>query len=260
MNITMCPPKYFGVDYEINPWMHTSCQPDLDLAKIQWKGIRDTFSKIKIQLDFIEPKNGYPDMVFVANAGLPVGSDFILSNFHYKERQGESLFFYEYFSKRFNIITLPDSIKFEGQGDAFFACGKLLAGYGFRSSPNFSDWMKEKYKCDVLRLHLINDKFYHLDTAIAQIEEGVFVVVKEAFSDESIKSLKKEDWELIFLSKEDAENFVANLIVYKKNIVLNKISNPLRDELEKRGFNIFETPTSEFMKSGGSVRCLSLVY
>ena len=27
----MCPPDYFGVFYEINPWMHTQIAPDRDL-------------------------------------------------------------------------------------------------------------------------------------------------------------------------------------------------------------------------------------
>src|SRR6266516_4183367 len=32
----MCPPNYFGVFYEINPWMHQENRPDFELAIEQW--------------------------------------------------------------------------------------------------------------------------------------------------------------------------------------------------------------------------------
>jgi len=32
----MCPPDHFGVEYEINPWMHTEDAPDPDRARQQF--------------------------------------------------------------------------------------------------------------------------------------------------------------------------------------------------------------------------------
>ena len=35
----MCPPDYFGIFYEINPWMHTENATDRDLAQEQWHNL-----------------------------------------------------------------------------------------------------------------------------------------------------------------------------------------------------------------------------
>jgi hypothetical protein len=35
----MCPPDYFGVFYEINPWMHRENRPDFELAIEQWHNL-----------------------------------------------------------------------------------------------------------------------------------------------------------------------------------------------------------------------------
>jgi len=200
-------------------------------------------------------------MVFVANAGLPMKDKFILSNFTHKERQGEVEFFRKYFSKKFEVIELPEDIKFEGQGDAFFVGKKLFIGNGFRSSEKAGDYIKEYLPDDykIIKLNLINQNFYHLDTAIAYIGDDNFLVVKSAFSDDSLEILKRQG-NLIFLSDEDAKNFAANNIIYKENIILNDATPELEKKLNDLDLNVIKKNTSEFLKSGGSVRCLSLVY
>ena len=37
--ILMCPPDYYGIEYEINPWMSRERQADRDLAIEQWEGL-----------------------------------------------------------------------------------------------------------------------------------------------------------------------------------------------------------------------------
>ena len=40
-HILMCPPRYYGIEYEINPWMNRRRQVDHDLACRQWADLRD---------------------------------------------------------------------------------------------------------------------------------------------------------------------------------------------------------------------------
>ena len=35
----MCPPRHFGVLYEINPWMHREVAVDPDAATTQWQAL-----------------------------------------------------------------------------------------------------------------------------------------------------------------------------------------------------------------------------
>ena len=37
----MCPPRFFRVEYEINPWMDTGVPVDADLAVKQWERLRE---------------------------------------------------------------------------------------------------------------------------------------------------------------------------------------------------------------------------
>ncbi len=262
MKITMCSPDFFGVKYEINPWMHIENQPDIKLAKKQWLKIRTIFKKLKIEVDEIKAEKSCPDMVFTANSGLPVGDKFILSNFTFKERVMEEALFDDFFSKKFKkVIKLPKNIKFEGQGEAFFVKDKLFLGCGFRSSKNAKKEIK-KYlpkDCKIIQLELINPKFYHLDTALQYIGDNKFLVAKDAFSKKSLDELKKHG-DLIYLNKKDSDAFCANCIVFKKNIIISNPSKKLEEKLKKFGFTIFRSNMSEFLKSGGAVRCISLVY
>ena len=34
----MCPPDYYGIEYEINPWMSRSRNSIAELAREQWRG------------------------------------------------------------------------------------------------------------------------------------------------------------------------------------------------------------------------------
>ena len=38
-HILMCPPDFYGIHYEINPWMNTARQADHQLAVFQWNAL-----------------------------------------------------------------------------------------------------------------------------------------------------------------------------------------------------------------------------
>src|SRR5438876_5045342 len=102
---------------------------DKQLVQTQWKGLFDTLSKLKCQVELIPPQPGLPDMVFTANAGLTVGRKFIPSNFRHKERAGEQAFFAKWMEQRgYEVIWLPENLYFEGEGDALFGGDALFCG------------------------------------------------------------------------------------------------------------------------------------
>jgi N-dimethylarginine dimethylaminohydrolase len=41
-------------------------------------------------------------------------------------------------------------------------------------------------------------------------------------------------------------------------VILNRASDDLQNWLGDRGFSVLQTPTTEFLKAGGSAKCLSL--
>ncbi|MEZ6073731.1 MAG: hypothetical protein R3C10_26500 [Pirellulales bacterium] len=68
--ILMCRPSYFGIEYEINPWMNVHSGADAVLAVQQWEGLRRLLVDAGAAIEEITPIAGLPDLVFTANAGL----------------------------------------------------------------------------------------------------------------------------------------------------------------------------------------------
>src|SRR3990167_11552770 len=99
MQFLMCRPNYYGIKYEINPWMNIKQIVDHPKAVSQWELLYQTMKNIGAEISLISPIEGWPDMVFTANAGLPYQQKIILSHFKYAERQGEEPYFRAWFDK-----------------------------------------------------------------------------------------------------------------------------------------------------------------
>ena len=88
--LLLCAPDYYGIEYQINPWMSRARGAETDLAKAQWQGLHETLASLEAKIELVPPQPKLPDMVFTANAGLTVGKKFIPSNFRHQERAGEA--------------------------------------------------------------------------------------------------------------------------------------------------------------------------
>ena len=135
MPILMCPPTHYGVEYEINPWMHVTSQVDRRLARHQWEALLHTYRELGVEVVLADPVPGLPDMVFTANAGLTRGDRVVLSRFRHPERQREESRWRELFESWGAPVCDTGDIAFEGAGDALFVGDTLVCGYGFRTDP-----------------------------------------------------------------------------------------------------------------------------
>src|SRR5438067_9965714 len=91
--ILMCPPDYYGIEYEINPWMSRSRGSTVESARQQWQGLHDALVRLGVQVELLEPQAGLPDLVFTANAGLIFGDRFFSSRFRHEVRARETPFY-----------------------------------------------------------------------------------------------------------------------------------------------------------------------
>src|SRR5947209_5817548 len=95
--LLLCPPDFYGIEYEINPWMDRTHNALPELARTQWSRLRDTLQALGCEIELIAPQPKLPDMVFTANAGLVAGKRFIRSNFRFPQRRGEEDHFEKWF-------------------------------------------------------------------------------------------------------------------------------------------------------------------
>jgi N-dimethylarginine dimethylaminohydrolase len=261
MRVLMCPPTYYGIEYEINPWMSRSRQSNREQAHAQWETLRRLLLKrLSVEIDRVEPQPNLPDMVFTANAGLIWQNKFIVSNFRYQVRRGESPYFEAWFGDRgFEIIRLPENQPFEGEGD-LLKCGELwFAGYHIRSDINAHQWIAETLEHEILSLELTDRWFYHLDTCFCPLSQSQALFYPPAFDPYARKVLEHNIPNLIPVHFEEANRFACNAIVVEKAVVMNDGCPNVREQLGALGFEVFETPLSEFLKAGGSAKCLALI-
>ena len=154
--LLLCPPDYYGIEYEINPWMSVAHATEAALAKKQWEQLHAKLSELRCKVDLISPQRGFPDMVFTANAGLTVGRGFIPSNFRHKERAGEQPFFAKWMEQRgYEVHWLPENLYFEGEGDALFGGDVLFCGYKFRSDIQSHRTIAEMLGCLTVSVELV---------------------------------------------------------------------------------------------------------
>ncbi len=257
--ILMCPPDYYGIEYEINPWMNTEVGTDPTESRRQWQGLHDTLVDLGVTVELMEPEPGLPDLVFTANAGLVYGDHFLSSRFRHGVRQGESPHFERWArAHHFQVETLPPGHNFEGAGDALFCGSTLFAGYRFRSDARSHHWIGERLGVPVLPLELVDPRFYHLDTCFCPLSETAAIYYPGAFDDYGRSVLKGQIATLIEVSAEEAVSFSCNAVVVDRTVVLNDGAPKLAQALNDLGYEARPLRLTEFIKAGGSAKCLTL--
>jgi len=257
--ILMCPPDHYGIEYEINPWMNRSLGAIRALAYTQWQRLHDTLQGLGVRTEVMPPQPGLPDLVFTANAGLMFERKFFSSRFRHDVRAKETPHFDAWCaSNGFEVVTLPDGMYFEGAGDALFCGDILFAGYRIRSDVHAHQWIAHQLGIRVLPLELVNPRFYHLDTCFCPLSPGEAIYFPEAFDAYGRKVLQSHIPKLYPVVESESMRFGCNAVVVKKTVVHNAGSPQLTATLHKAGYESIEVELDEFLKAGGSAKCLTL--
>jgi N-dimethylarginine dimethylaminohydrolase len=257
--ILMCPPDHYGIEYEINPWMNRSLGAVRALAFTQWSSLCDTLLKLGAIVELMEPQPGLPDLVFTANAGLVFHNQFLSSRFKHEVRAKESPFFDAWFAAHgFEVVHLPEASYHEGAGDALFCGDTLFAGYRTRSDAASHQWVGNRFGIRVLPLELVNPRFYHLDTCFCPLAPGEAIWFPDAFDTYGKRVLETHVAKLIPVEESEAHRFGCNAVVVGKTVVHNSQCPKLAESLAAAGYTSIEVELDEFLKAGGSAKCLTL--
>ncbi|MGH8161154.1 MAG: dimethylarginine dimethylaminohydrolase family protein [Gammaproteobacteria bacterium] len=262
--ILMCSPEYFSVKYAINPWMKGEVgEVSVERAQDQWNKLRATLAEIA-DVALMEPMPGLPDMVFTANAGVVYGRRAIASRFGFEERRGEEAHFRAWFETNdFEVVDWPESLVFEGAGDALLDRGGpwVWSGYGQRSEEAAQAELAKFYPDrELISMRLVDPRYYHIDTCLQPLEGGHLLYYPEAFDEAGRAEIEKripED-KRIPVTADEAASFACNAVNLGSRIVSNAPSARLHEALEAAGYDVTRVDLSEFLKSGGSSKCLVL--
>lgn len=137
-------------------------------------------------------------------------------------------------------------------------CGnKLFLGYGFRSVKAVADFLPQYINdYEIVSLGLSNPYFYHLDTCFSPLPNGKFIYYPDAFDDESRIKLKNlHGYEI---TEELCINYGCNLIYIDQTLVTGFSDSRLTKISQEEGLTVRVVKMTDFLKSGGGVRCLTL--
>src|ERR1700730_15282306 len=220
--ILMCAPDFYGIEYEINPWMSRSRGSSPEKALAQWKALYQTLVSLGVAVELLTPQPGLPDLVFTANAGLVFQQRFFSSHFRHEVRARETPFFDDWFAAHgFTVEHLPPGMFFEGAGDALFCGPSLFAGYRIRSDVQGHQHLAGMIRRQVLPLELVNPYFYHLDTCFCPLAPGEAIWYPEAFDAYGRKVLETHVPRLIAAAEDEAKRFGCNAVVVGKTVATN---------------------------------------
>jgi N-dimethylarginine dimethylaminohydrolase len=278
-HILMCPPDFYGIHYEINPWMDMSRQAEHAVAVEQWRALHQHIVDTGALVSLLTPVPGLPDLVFTANAAMIYGggTDFspsdddglksvprgkplaLVSRFRHRQRQGEEPYNRRWFSENgFQIVDVPENFSFEGAGDALFCGDTLYAGYRMRSDAAGHQQIGRMIACRVIPVELIDARYYHLDTCFCPLADDLAIWHPSAFDEYGQRAIREHVRELIEVEQSEAERFACNAVVIGRRVITNTGCDKLHAELAARGLEPVATPLDEFVKAGGSAKCLTL--
>ncbi|MGW7574642.1 dimethylargininase [Streptomyces sp. NPDC054765] len=254
----MCRPSHFEVTYSINPWMDPAKPVDTELAVAQWESLRDLYISLGHTVELIEPIAGLPDMVYAANGATVVDGKVLGARFRNAERVAEGPAYLDWFrATGFTELWDPTEIN-EGEGDFLVTGRHILAGHGFRSSRDGHAEAQEFFGRPVIGLELIDPAYYHLDTALAVLDDEEVMYNPAAFSPGSRAVLERLFPDAVLAEPHDAAVFGLNAVSDGRNVMLPEAATGLAEQLRARGFHPIGIDLSELLKGGGSVKCCTL--
>lgn len=259
--VLMCPPAHFEVAYAINPWMDPSRPTDRVLAMEQWLTLRDAYIALGFTVHEIVPVEGLPDMVYAANGALVVDGVVTAARFRFPERAPEADAYANHLAAA-GWPVVPAAEVNEGEGDFLLVGDAILAGTGFRTSPASHAEIAVTYAREVVPLTLIRPEYYHLDTALAVLDDRPgseeIAYLPSAFAPESLAELRRRFPTALEVSEADAAVLGLNVVSDGRHVVLPVQARAFAAALAERGFVPIPVDLSELLKGGGGVKCCTL--
>ncbi len=258
MRVLMSRPEHFEILYEINPWMHIENQARTKRSMNQWQRLYDHYCYLGVRIELIEQPQGLPDFVFTANGGLVHEKRVILPSFSPMQRRPETPYFRKWFEDHGYECHAVKNY-FEGEGDALFYKDTLLLGCGQRTVIESHNEIRKLLDVCTMSMELVDPRYYHLDTCFAPLGEYA-IYYPPAFSAESVARLKAliPLDKLVELSDKEAEDFAANCMLIDDAVVSSCALKTFEHKLWGIGLDSNAFELDEFMKAGGSAKCLTL--
>jgi len=250
----------YAVKWRINPHMRPG-RTSLDRAVAQHTALVRALQQAGAQVARWPFVPGCHDCVFVKDTALlldrPGGPVALLSAFRHPERQCEQG------ARRAALIAhgfrVHNTATFLEGGDVVRLGDTLLLGFGFRTQRAAVDVVADFARTEVLPLELVDERLYHLDTALAALSDGTVLVCREAFTAASFAALgaHRAVRELLEVPLDAALAFGLNLVEVGEHVILGAGAPAVEELISASGRRPVPVEMDQFLLAGGSAACLS---
>lgn len=274
---------HFSATQAINPYYHDS-NTDIDKAQAEHDEIIRCFKQAGITVVTVPSPTTSQDGVYTANWALVRGKRAVLARLPDVRKSEEEYARTRLEEQGIAVETVPNNLRFSGQGDAL-ACGNyLLCGSKYRSDEIAQDYAANTLGFERIQLQTIPqlDKnnnevvnvvsgwpdsfFYDIDLALAILrhpangQPGLIAYCPDAFTPESCHKVEAlTGIEKIQVSMSEAMHaFALNLVSTGSSVIMSDSAPEFKSQLEARGFTVYTPHIEELAKGGGYIRCISL--
>jgi N-dimethylarginine dimethylaminohydrolase len=154
-------------------------------------------------------------------------------------------------------VVEPEFVN-EGEGDLLVVGDVVLAGYGFRTDSRAHAEVAAVFGREVVPLELVDPCFYHLDTAVAVLDDSTIAWLPDAFAPASQEVLRARFPDAIVADPADAAVLGLNAVSDGRHVVLPAQATGLAAALHERGYTPVPVDLSELLKGGGGPKCCTL--
>jgi N-dimethylarginine dimethylaminohydrolase len=258
----MCAPCWYEVQYVINPWIAGNISgSSRDVAFHQWNALYQAM-KILGDVQLIQPKEGTPDMTFVAHGAVVNYGVAALSCFAHLQRTPEEEYLQTWLEEAGFIVWKSEGLPLEGEGDVLFSPDgqRVWAGHGSRTSIRSHHRLSNVWHVDVTSLHLIDLRFYHLDLCFTPLSGGHVLYYPAAFDRKSLAKISEaySQHRRIEVTEAEAVQFSRNVVNVRNDIFMHAAKGGAANRLRDVWYRVSEFPLGEFVKGGGAAKSLAL--
>lgn len=254
----VCPPDHFDVAYAINPWMDPTVRVDRGRAVAQWEGLVAAYRDLGHRVSVLPAVAGLPDMVFVANGALVVDGRAMVANFAHPERRPEAVHHLAWIRANVDADARVATTTNEAEGDLVVVGDIVLAGTGFHTEAASHAEVAAMFDREVVTLRLVDPRFYHLDVAVAALDDDTILWFPGALDPKSRRLLARRFPDAIEVSEADAAVLGCNVVSDGRHVLVDERARDLCVDLAIASFEPIPLAIDEFTKAGGGIKCLTM--
>ncbi len=200
-------------------------------------------------------------MVYAANGATVVGGMVLGARFRHRERAAEAAAHRAFFAAAGFPVVEPEFVN-EGEGDLLVAGDIVLAGHGFRTDPRAHAEAAAVLGREVVPLELVDPRFYHLDTAVAVLDDRIdgasIAWLPEAFAPASREVLQARFPDAIVADPADAAVLGLNAVSDGRHVVLPAQATGLAAAAGRPRVHACPRRPVRAAQGGGGPKCCTL--